>query len=165
MDVRLAEPLFDGQSRIVIAPDTVSIERAFDDAKHRRLPTAPALDIRQGDGFASVLIFGAAIDLDGGWTDAACEQLRRTVIDALGTPEGMEVERLWSPADLSDEFGLDGGHLFHGEFALDQFLSFRPHPSLSGYSTDIDGLFLGGAGMHPAGGFTLAQGILAARSV
>ena len=77
----------------------------------------------------------------------------------------MEVQGLWTPNDLEQEFGLEGGHLFHGEFALDQFLSFRPHPSLAGYATEIGGLFLGGAGMHPAGGFTLAQGILAARSV
>ena len=72
---------------------------------------------------------------------------------------------LLTPADLEAEFGLDGGHLFHGEFAIDQFLSFRPHPKLAGYRTAIDGLFLGGAGMHPSGGFTLAQGILAARQV
>lgn len=165
MDVQLESPLFDGQARIVLAADTVSIERAFDDAKHRRVPSSPVLDIRQEGTTASVLVFGAPIDLDGGWTTEAVEQLKQAVIDALGAPEGMQVLQMWSPADLEEEFGLEGGHLFHGEFALDQFLSFRPHPSLAGYTTEIGGLFLGGAGMHPAGGFTLAQGILAARSV
>jgi phytoene dehydrogenase-like protein len=165
MDVQLASPLFDGQQRIIVAADTVSLERAFDDAKHRRVPSAPVLDIRQGEGRASILVFGAPIDLDGGWSAAAAAQLQRSVAEALGHPEGMEVQGLWTPNDLEQEFGLEGGHLFHGEFALDQFLSFRPHPSLAGYATEIGGLFLGGAGMHPAGGFTLAQGILAARSV
>lgn len=165
MEVQLASPLFDGQQRIILAADTVSIERAFDDAKHRRVPSSPVLDIRQEGGTASILVFGAPIDVDEGWSSDSTERLKQAVVDALGTPEGMEVVRLWSPADLENEFGLEGGHLFHGEFALDQFLSFRPHPTLAGYSTEIGGLFLGGAGMHPAGGFTLAQGILAARSV
>ena len=94
----------------------------------------------------------------------ACGRMQDSAVEHCMT-EGMEVQGLWTPNDLEQEFGLEGGHLFHGEFALDQFLSFRPHPSLAGYATEIGGLFLGGAGMHPAGGFTLAQGILAARSV
>lgn len=165
MDVALATPLFEGQPRIVLASDTVAIERAFDHAKHRRVPSAPVLDIRQGDGKASILIYGAPIDLDEGWSSAATAQLQQAVVEMLGSPEGLEVVQLRTPADLEQEFGLEGGHLFHGEFALDQFLSFRPHPSLVGYKTEIDGLILGGAGMHPAGGFTMAQGILAARAI
>jgi beta-carotene ketolase (CrtO type) len=38
--------------------------------------------------------------------------------------------------------------------SLDQLLSFRPSPSLSGYRTPIDRLFLTGAGTHPGGGVT-----------
>jgi beta-carotene ketolase (CrtO type) len=42
----------------------------------------------------------------------------------------------------------------HVEMSLDQLLSLRPSPSLSGYRTPIGGLFLTGAGTHPGGGVT-----------
>ena len=46
----------------------------------------------------------------------------------------------------------------HVEMSLDQLLSFRPSPSLSGYRTPIGGLFLTGAGTHPGGGVTGVPG-------
>ena len=122
----------------------------------------------QTEGEATILVFGAAIDLDQGWTDEAKGTLEARVMTALGPYADSAVftrTALWTPAELCSEFGLNGGHLFHGEFALDQFLSFRPHPSLCRYQTGIDGLILGGAGSHPAGAFTLGQGVLAAQSV
>jgi phytoene dehydrogenase-like protein len=161
-------PVFGGADRVVLTADTESLERAFDDAKHRRASRVPALLVHQSAGDLLVHIFGVAHDLDGGWTDSAVAGLEKTVLECLAPhmgAESMTEMELCTPADLEAQYGLEGGHLFHGEFALDQFLSFRPHPSLSGYQSSIDGLFLGGAGMHPAGGFTLGQGILAARRV
>jgi phytoene dehydrogenase-like protein len=167
--------------RIRVAPDMVSLERAFDDAKHRRLPAAPALDIRQpslsdaslapeGQHTASILVFGATHELDGGWDDQARGALLEATLGVLeahlpGARAAVLGHRTQTPVDLAQSLGLEGGHLFHGELALDQLLSFRPHPRLAHYKTDIGGLFLGGAGMHPAGGFTCAQGVLAARAV
>jgi len=166
--VQLTAPLFGGAERVVVAKDNVALERAFDDAKHRRAPRSPCLVVHQRAADAVVHVFGVARDRDDGWSEAGAEHLRSQVC-ALLQPHGDEgavgALSLLTPADLEAEFGLDGGHLFHGEFAIDQFLSFRPHPKLAGYRTAIDGLFLGGAGMHPSGGFTLAQGILAARQV
>ena len=49
--------------------------------------------------------------------------------------------------------------------SLDQLLSFRPSPSLSGYRTPIGGLFLTGAGTHPGGGVTGLPGRNAAAVV
>jgi len=146
----------------------MALERAFDDAKHRRLPSRPAMLIRQQGETLNALVFGAAHDLDGGWTDEAKISLQKTILDTLGERDDASLisnAELITPADLESTLGLDGGHLFHGEFALDQFLSFRPHPMMSGYCSGIDGLWLGGAGMHPAGGFTLGQGVLAAGRV
>jgi len=168
MKCQVSAPIFEGASHVVVTDDTVSLERAFDDAKHRRLPTCPALDIYQHAGEVSVLAFGAPFDLEGGWTDEAKAALKSTIVEVLSDYIDTELlveSTVWTPADLSEDFGLDGGHLFHGEFALDQFLSFRPHPSLARYQTTIGGLFLGGAGMHPSGTFTLGQGVLAAQSV
>ncbi len=168
-------------ARIRVAPDLVTLERAFDDAKHRRMPAAPALDIRvpsvedaslapEGHHVASVLVFGAAHDLDGGWTTAARDALgeaTRAVLERYlpGSTQQIVAERVQTPADLEARYGLEGGHLFHAELGLDQIMSFRPHPRLAQYSTAIGGLVLGGAGMHPAGGLTCAQGVLAARAV
>ena len=175
-----AAPSTDWQ-RLRLVSGMEGLERAFDDAKHRRLPRTPALDIRlpslgapglapEGQHVASVLIFGAPHDLDGGWTAQAKAQLQEATMAVIehhmpGTGALVVGSRLQTPADLETSFGLEGGHLFHGEVGLDQILSFRPHPRLSDYTTDIGGLFLGGAGMHPAGGFTCAQGVLAARAV
>jgi phytoene dehydrogenase-like protein len=161
-------PLFGGAERVVLVDDTAALERAFDDAKHRRLPKRPAMLIRQRGETLNALVFGAAHDLDGGWSDEAKISLQKTILDTLGERDDASLisnAELITPADLESTLGLEGGHLFHGEFALDQFLSFRPHPMMSGYRSGIDGLWLGGAGMHPAGGFTLGQGILAAGRV
>jgi beta-carotene ketolase (CrtO type) len=50
--------------------------------------------------------------------------------------------------------------------SLDQLLSFRPSPSLSGYRVPpIGGLFLTGAGTHPGGGVTGLPGRNAAAVV
>jgi hypothetical protein len=50
--------------------------------------------------------------------------------------------------------------------SLDQLLSFRPSPSLSGYRVPpIEGLFLTGAGTHPGGGVTGRPGRNAAAVV
>ena len=168
-------------SRIRVAPDLVTLERAFDDAKHRRLPRAPALDIRlpslqdpslapDGHHVASILVYGVAHDLDGGWSEDARDALADASMSMLelhlpGSAERVVGKRVRTPVDLEQELSLEGGHLFHGELGLDQIMSFRPHPRLAHYRTAISGLMLGGAGMHPAGGFTCAQGILAARSV
>jgi beta-carotene ketolase (CrtO type) len=51
------------------------------------------------------------------------------------------------------------------EMSLDQLLSFRPSPSLSGYRTPVGGLFLTGAGTHPGGGVTGRPGRNAAAVV
>ena len=164
----VSAPLFDGAERVIVADNTESLERAFDDAKHRRVPSRPCLDVSQVNGVIKVLVYGAPIDIDGGWTDEAKVALQKNVLAVLAEyteTDSLTDATLLTPADLQSEYGLEGGHLYHGEFALDQFLSFRPHPSLCRYKTPISGLFLGGAGMHPAGGFTLAQGVLSAQAV
>jgi phytoene dehydrogenase-like protein len=66
--------------------------------------------------------------------------------------------------DLESEFGVTGGHLFHGEHAPDQLLSFRPVAAAAQGVTEIAGLFLGGGGAHPGGGITCGPGWFAARA-
>jgi phytoene dehydrogenase-like protein len=70
-----------------------------------------------------------------------------------------------TPAELHTEFGLAGGHVFHGELALDQLFTMRPLLGHAGYDSPINGLLLCSAGTHPGGFMTGASGRLAARAV
>ena len=69
-----------------------------------------------------------------------------------------------TPVDLEQRYGLTGGHIHHGEHALDQLVT-RPAPTCARYATPIKGLYLCGSGSYPGGGLTCAPGMLAARVV
>jgi phytoene dehydrogenase-like protein len=70
-----------------------------------------------------------------------------------------------SPLDLERVLGITGGHALHGEMTPDQLLFMRPVRGWADYRTPIDGLYLCGAGTHPGGGVTGANGRNAAREV
>ena len=63
-----------------------------------------------------------------------------------------------SPLDLERLLGMTGGHALHGDMTLDQLFIFRPALHYSDYRTPLDGLYLCGAGTHPGGGVTGANG-------
>ena len=88
------------------------------------------------------------------------------------SPGSRPVSAAWSfirqvitPADLESEFGLTGGHIFHGELALDQLFTMRPLLGWARYRTPIDGLYLCGAGTHPGYGVSGLSGLHASREV
>jgi phytoene dehydrogenase-like protein len=70
-----------------------------------------------------------------------------------------------TPQDLEETYGLTGGHVFHGENALDQVFTMRPVLGWAQYRTPIPGLYLCGSGTHPGGGVTGAPGSNSAREV
>ncbi len=72
---------------------------------------------------------------------------------------------LITPADMERDWGLAGGHIFHGELALDQMLMMRPLLGFGHYRSPVDGLFLCGSGTHPGTGLTGGSGFNAARVV
>jgi phytoene dehydrogenase-like protein len=84
---------------------------------------------------------------------------------APGTKQRIVAREVLSPADIERRFGLSGGHIHHGEHALDQLLFMRPTPDLAHYATAISGLYLGGSGSHPGGGVTCGPGALAAQAM
>jgi phytoene dehydrogenase-like protein len=63
-----------------------------------------------------------------------------------------------TPLDLERTLALTGGHHLHGDMSPDQLGPLRPAPGLGGYATSIDRLYLCGAGTHPGGGVTGANG-------
>ena len=167
LHLKTSSPLFP-HTLVRTAAQPLDIERAYDDAKHRRLPRHPALEVRQLEHGVSVLVFGCARDLDGGWTDEAGAALQATVLDQLerlvpGTRDAIDEATLLSPADLESGWGLDQGNPFQVELAVDQLYVMRPLPRLARGDTGIRGLTLGSDGQHPGVGPTLVPGWLAAQ--
>jgi len=70
-----------------------------------------------------------------------------------------------TPQDLEATYGLTGGHIFHGELALDQLFTMRPLLNWARYRTPLKGLYLCGSGTHPGIGLTGASGANAAREI
>ena len=62
-------------------------------------------------------------------------------------------------------YGLTGGHIHHGELALDQLFTMRPTLGWADYRTPLAGLYLCGSGTHPGNGLTGASGQNAAREI
>jgi phytoene dehydrogenase-like protein len=70
-----------------------------------------------------------------------------------------------TPLDLERLLGITGGHALHGDMAPDQLLFMRPVRGYGDYRTPVRGLYLCGAGTHPGGGVTGANGRNAVREV
>jgi phytoene dehydrogenase-like protein len=80
-------------------------------------------------------------------------------------PDVIEHRQVLSPLDLERLIGLTGGHALHGDMSPDQLLFMRPVRGYADYRTPVRGLYLCGAGTHPGGGVTGANGRNAAREV
>jgi len=168
-------------ARAVVADHLDDIERAFDAAKYRACSERPHLEVSvpsvndpslapAGKDVVSILAHAAPYHLEGGWTAEASERFADAVVEMLervapGTRSKIVAREVLNPADLEVRYGLTGGHIHHGEHALDQLLFMRPTPKLSRYGTPIDGLYLGGSGSHPSGGVTCQPGALAAEAI
>jgi phytoene dehydrogenase-like protein len=168
-------------ARAVVADHLDDIERAFDAAKYRACSERPHLEVSipsvndpslapAGKDVVSILAHAAPYHLEGGWSGEASERFGDAVVDMLervapGTRARIIAREVLSPADLEDRYGLTGGHIHHGEHALDQLLFMRPTPKLARYKTPIEGLYLGGSGSHPSGGVTCQPGALVAEAV
>jgi phytoene dehydrogenase-like protein len=80
-------------------------------------------------------------------------------------PDLIRHRQVVTPLDMERLMGLTGGHALHGDMAPDQLLFLRPVRGWANYRTPIDGLYLCGAGTHPGGGVSGANGRNAAREV
>jgi phytoene dehydrogenase-like protein len=96
--------------------------------------------------------------------------LGETVVKTLaqyapGLPQLIESHQVITPKDLEETYGLTGGHIFHGELALDQFFTMRPLLDWARYKTPIENLYLCGNGTHPGAGLTGGSGANAAKEI
>ena len=90
---------------------------------------------------------------------------RTIALYAPGFASSIVAREVITPLDLERTYGLTGGHIFHGEIALDQFFVTRPLLGWTRYATPIEHLFLCGSGTHPGTGLDGRSGALAAREV
>ena len=77
----------------------------------------------------------------------------------------VEAAHVVTPEDLERDYGFSGGHIFHGEIALDQIFTMRPVLDCARYQTPVRGLFLCSNGTHPGNGLTGASGANAAKEI
>ena len=105
----------------------------------------------------------------GTWNDRR-DAIGQTVVETIAeyapNLKGLVTARqVLTPGDLETTFGLTGGHVFHGEHALDQLFTMRPLLDWAQYRTPVKGLYLCGSGTHPGGGVSGAPGFNASREV
>jgi phytoene dehydrogenase-like protein len=166
--------------RLVIAPDLVYVEHAFDHSKYGAYSAEPVLEINipsvhdkglapDGQHVLSAIVQYAPYDIEGGW-----ESSRELFLDQIMTVlaryapnirEQVMHSQLLTPVDIEAQFHMTGGHWHHGELALDQALMLRPVPGAAQYATPVDGLYLCGAGCHPGGGVMGSAGHNAATAL
>jgi phytoene dehydrogenase-like protein len=80
--------------------------------------------------------------------------------------DGMiEHRQTLSALDMERLFGATGGHALHGDMGDHQMFFMRPVRGWASYRMPIRGLYLCGAGTHPGGGISGANGTNCAREV
>jgi phytoene dehydrogenase-like protein len=167
--------------RVRLSPDIDAIERAFDAAKYGGVASDPWMELTipsiadpslapSGQHVVSAYLQYAPHTLRGTTWDAERERLgdlaTRTIESyAPGFERSVLAREVITPLDLEQTYGLTGGHIFHGELALDQFFVTRPLLGWARYDTPVHGLDLCGSGTHPGTGVNGRSGALAAQTI
>jgi len=169
------------RGRVHVGPGIDYLEHAFDASKYGETSPAPYLDIAfpsiadpsmapSGRHVMSVHMQYAPFRLRAGsWSgrgDALADLVLRTLeAYAPGVTTLVEHGQVITPLDLEQVYGLTGGHIHHGELALDQLFTMRPTLGWADYRTPLRGLYLCGSGTHPGNALTGASGQNAAREI
>lgn len=167
--------------RIQIGPEIDYLERAFDESKYGTFSRAPYLEITipslidpslapEGKHVMSIYMQYAPYKLKQGTWEEQRNALGDVVVKTIAQyapdlPEKILHHQIITPLDLEETYGLTGGHIFHGELALDQIFTMRPMLDWARYRTPIQSLYLCGSGTHPGTGLTGGSGANAAREI
>src|SRR6202166_4988747 len=169
------------QGRVQISPEIDYLERAFDESKYGNFSRNPYIEITipsladpslspPGKHVMSIYMQYAPYKLKEGNWDSQREILGEAVVKTISqyAPNFSQTilsGQIITPKDLEETYGLTGGHIFHGELALDQFFTMRPLLDWARYQTPIERLYLCGSGTHPGTGLTGVCGANAAREI
>lgn len=144
------------EARAGIAASGAHIEMCF--------PTVHDPSLAPADKhIATIDVMSQPYTLAGDGWDAIKEKVADRVLVELdgyfpGISSSVLHRQVLSPLDLERIIGLTGGHALHGEMAPDQLFMNRPVRGYADYRTPIAGLYLCGAGTHPGGGVSGANG-------
>jgi phytoene dehydrogenase-like protein len=174
-------------SRVRIAPDLEYLERAYDHAKYGEWSRHPWIEFAiPSIADPSLAPAGAHVlsayvqwvpadgnrqtaDGSGGGGSDHDDVLDATLATLEHYAPGLRAQvvqaELITPSDMERDWGLTGGHIFHGELSLDQAFTMRPLLGWGRYQTPINGLYLCGSGTHPGTGLTGGSGLNAARVI
>ena len=176
-----AQQVFALSGRVRLAGNVDAIERAFDAAKYGALADDPVIELRipsvvdpslapPAQHVVSAYVQYAPYHLRGTTWDAERERLGAAATKTIdrfapGFAASVVAREVITPLDLERVYGLTGGHIFHGELALDQLFVSRPLLAWARYATPIKNLYLCGSGTHPGTGLDGRSGALAAREI
>jgi len=169
------------KGRIQISPEIDYLERAFDESKYGNFSRNPYIEITfpslsdstlapAGQHVMSIYMQYAPYTLKNSDWESQRKALGETVVKTIAQyapnlPQLILRHQIITPKDLEDTYGFTGGHIFHGELALDQFFTMRPLLDWARYKTPIERLYLCGCGTHPGTGLTGGSGANAAREI
>jgi phytoene dehydrogenase-like protein len=167
--------------RLHIGHEIDYLERAFDASKYGEISPEPILEVcvpslldpalaPAGKHVMSIYAQFAPYQLKQDDWDARREELGDRVVKTLAAhapkiEQAIRARQILTPLDMERQFGLTGGHPFHGELALDQLFTMRPVLDAARYRAPIRGLYLCGSSTHPGTGLTGASGANAAREI
>jgi phytoene dehydrogenase-like protein len=167
--------------RVRLATNIDGIEHAFDAAKYGGFAAEPWIELAipsisdptlapAGSHVISAYVQYAPYHLRGTTWDAERDRLASAATRTIeryapGFESSVLAGETITPFDLERTYGLTGGHIFHGELALDQLFITRPVLGWSRYQTPIKNLFLCGSGTHPGTGADGRSGALAAKEI
>lgn len=168
------------RGRLVIAPSTDHVERAFNPSKYGEFSQEPVLEVTipsladpslapDGACVLSAVVQYAPYELREGWERGKPKFLKAIMgmleKHAPGISKTVRNSELLTPLDIEQRYRISGGHWHHGELQADQMLMSRPVFGAEDYTTPIEGLYLCGAGSHPGGGVSGMPGLNAARRI
>lgn len=159
------------------------MDRAQHEARSGRLGTRPHVEAciptfhdpslaPEGHHVVTIDVNSQPYDIhaeEGTWDDhrdAVADRAIATLESYMpGLTESVVHRQVLSPVDLESLLYLTGGHALHGDMSFDQLFSLRPVRGHADYRTPIEGLYLCGAGTHPGGGVSGANGSNCSREV
>ena len=166
--------------RLLIAPAPNYVERAFNPVKYGEYASLPTMDISipsvndpslapDGQHVLSAIVQHVSHSPAGGWSTQR-ERALSDWIDCLAQyapdiREHIVAAEILTPADLEQQYRVQGGHWDHAEISLDQVLMMRPFPAAARYDASVPGLYLCGAGSHPGGNLSGLPGRNAADTI
>lgn len=165
------------RGRLLFGPSVDYLERSYDAVKYGRLSAQPWIEASVPSANDRDLAppgqhtMSLYVHYVPHTTAVAHSDVLARALDVL-RPHAPKLEsqivekEVLTPQDMEAQWGYTGGHIFHGEGALDQWWISRPLLGWAHhYGSPINGLFLASAGAHPGGGLTGQAGLNAARVI